>query len=41
MLLILKKRIASQEGYIPPEEYNSELILKSDDFSDVGQAVNH
>lgn len=33
------KRVASQEGYIPPEDYNSDLLLKPDDFSDVGQAV--
>lgn len=33
------KRVASQEGYVPPEEYNCEFILKPDDFSDVGQAV--
>lgn len=33
------KRVESQEGYIPPEEYNSEALLKPEDFSDVGQAV--
>ena len=33
------KRVASQEGYIPPEAYNSDILLKPDDFSDVGQAV--
>ncbi|HEY9059199.1 MAG TPA: phage/plasmid primase, P4 family [Pseudobacteroides sp.] len=33
------KRVASQEGYIPPEQYNTNSLLKPDDFSDVGQAV--
>lgn len=33
------KRVASQEGYIPPEVYNSDARLKPTDFSDVGQAV--
>lgn len=33
------KRVASQEGYIPPEAYNTDLLLKPEDFSDVGQAV--
>ncbi|OIJ13542.1 DNA primase [Anaerobacillus alkalilacustris] len=33
------KRVASQEGYISPEEYNSDTLLKPDDFSDVGQAI--
>ena len=33
------EKIAAQEGYIPPEEYNADLLLKPSDFSDVGQAV--
>jgi putative DNA primase/helicase len=33
------KKVADQEGYIPPEVYNQELKLKPEDFSDVGQAV--
>lgn len=33
------KRVASQEGYIPPETYNLGALLKPEDFSDVGQAV--
>lgn len=33
------KRVASQEGYIPPEAYNSGALLRPEDFSDVGQAV--
>lgn len=33
------KRVASQQGYIPPDAYNSDALLKPDDFSDVGQAV--
>ncbi|WP_416148931.1 phage/plasmid primase, P4 family [Salipaludibacillus sp. HK11] len=33
------KRVASQEGYIPPEVYNSDTLLMPEDFSDVGQAV--
>ncbi len=32
-------KVSSQEGYIPPEQYNSESLLKPTDFSDVGQAV--
>ena len=32
-------KVSSQEGYIPPDEYNAKLVLKPDDFSDVGQAV--
>ena len=32
------KRIAAQEGYIPPEEYNGRTPRKPDDYSDVGQA---
>lgn len=33
------KRVALQEGYIPPEAYNTECKLKPDDYSDVGQAI--
>lgn len=37
-----RKRIASQEGYVPPEEYNEDfrgrLSLKPEDYSDIGQA---
>ena len=33
------KKISSEEGYIPPEAYNSEVLLRPDDFSDVGQAI--
>ena len=32
------KVMENQEGYIPPEKYNSECLLKPNDFSDVGQA---
>lgn len=32
------KRIALQDGYIPPEEYNDPTPRKPDDYSDVGQA---
>ena len=32
-------KVSKQEGYIPPEQYNSDCKLKPDDFSDVGQAV--
>lgn len=32
-------KVASQEGYIPPDEYNADYKLKPDDFSDVGQAI--
>ena len=31
-------KISSQEGYIPPEQYNRDFNLKPTDFSDVGQA---
>lgn len=31
-------RISSQEGYVPPEEYNGGETYKPEDFSDVGQA---
>lgn len=33
------KKVSAQEGYIPPEEYGSDLKLKPEDFSDVGQAI--
>lgn len=33
------KRVESQEGYIPPEDYDGEVLLKPNDFSDVGQAI--
>ena len=33
------RKVSSQEGYIPPEAYNSDVLLKPDDFSDVGQAI--
>ena len=33
------KKVAAQAGYIPPEVYNSDSVLKPSDFSDVGQAV--
>lgn len=32
-------KVSNQEGYIPPEQYNLELQLKPEDFSDVGQAI--
>ncbi len=32
-------KVSSQDGYIPPEQYNQELHLKPDDYSDVGQAT--
>lgn len=32
-------KVSLQEGYIPPERYNSEYRLKPEDFSDVGQAL--
>lgn len=31
--------MSNQEGYIPPEQYNSDCRLKPEDFSDVGQAT--
>ncbi len=31
-------KVSSEDGYIPPEVYNSEAVLKPGDFSDVGQA---
>ena len=32
------KKVAAQEGYIPPEEYNDHTPRKPEDYSDVGQA---
>ena len=32
------KKVAAQEGYIPPEEYNDRTPRKPEDYSDVGQA---
>ncbi len=32
-------KVAKQEGYIPPEEYNLNCSLKPADYSDVGQAT--
>lgn len=32
-------KVAGQENYIPPAQYNQELLLKPGDYSDVGQAV--
>lgn len=32
-------KVSKQEGYIPPEQYNSSCVLKPQDFSDVGQAT--
>lgn len=32
-------KVSNQEGYIPPEQYNSDCKLKPEDFSDVGQAT--
>ena len=32
-------KVSNQEGYIPPEQYNSDCRLKPMDFSDVGQAT--
>lgn len=33
------QKVASQEGYIPPEDYGKEFTLMPTDFSDVGQAT--
>lgn len=33
------KRVSAQEGYIPPEDYGGEILLKPSDFSDVAQAL--
>ena len=32
-------KVAGQEDYIPPEQFNQELLLKPSDYSDVGQAI--
>lgn len=32
------KKVSKQAGYIPPEQYNTEMKLKPDDYSDIGQA---
>lgn len=32
-------KVSKQDGYIPPEHYNSDCKLKPEDFSDVGQAT--
>ena len=32
-------KVSKQDGYIPPEQYNSDCRLKPEDFSDVGQAT--
>lgn len=32
-------KVAVQEGYIPPEQYNQDFLLMPEDFSDVGQAI--
>lgn len=32
-------KVSKQDGYIAPEIYNSNCVLKPDDFSDVGQAT--
>ncbi len=33
------KKVATQDDYIPPEDYDGEVLLKPNDFSDVGQAI--
>lgn len=33
------EKVSTQEGYIPPEQYNQDLQLKPTDYSDVGQAT--
>src|SRR5699024_7749352 len=33
------KRVATQDDYIPPEDYDGEVLLKPNDFSNVGQAI--
>ena len=33
------KKVASKDGYIPPDMYRGSAPLKPDDFTDVGQAV--
>ena len=32
-------KVAAQEGYIPPGQYNQDFLLMPEDFSDVGQAI--
>ena len=32
-------KVAAQEGYIPPDQYNQDFLLIPEDFSDVGQAI--
>lgn len=32
-------KVAAQEGYIPPEQYNQDFLLMPEDFSDVDQAI--
>ncbi|MGN0619952.1 MAG: phage/plasmid primase, P4 family [Ruminiclostridium sp.] len=32
------KKVSKQDGYIPPEKYNSGFNLKPEDYSDIGQA---
>ena len=32
-------KVSGQQDYIPPEQYNQELLLKPGDYSDVGQAI--
>ena len=32
------KKVSKQAGYIPPEQYNADVKLKPDDYSDIGQA---
>lgn len=33
------KKVSQSSDYIPPQDYNSELSLEPDDFTDVGQAT--
>lgn len=33
------KKVSAQEGYIAPDKYNADFLLKPTDYSDVGQAV--
>lgn len=32
-------KVSGQDGYIDPKVYNSDCVLKPEDFSDVGQAT--
>ena len=32
-------KVAAQDGYIPPEQYDQDFLLMPEDFSDVGQAI--